>query len=97
MITQTKTALALASRDNQTRRKRSQKKRHLPLSQRAALTPEEFAARFGRHKIWAYRQIYAGRVKAVIGFGNMMIPRSELDRILDSAVFDAIGVARRVS
>jgi hypothetical protein len=71
--------------------KRSQKKRHLPLSQRATLTPEEFAAKFGRQKIWAYRQIYAGRVKAVIGFGNMMIPRSELDRILDSAAFGSIG------
>jgi hypothetical protein len=72
--------------------KRTQKKRRVPLSQRAVLTPQEFAARFGRQKVWAYRQVYAGRVKAITGFGNMMIPRSELDRILESArEFDSAG------
>jgi hypothetical protein len=71
--------------------KRSQKKRRVPVHERATLTPEEFAAKFGRQKIWTYRQVYAGRIKAITGFGNLMIPRSELDRILDLAVFDAIG------
>jgi hypothetical protein len=65
--------------------RRSQKKRLLPLSQRVALSPEEFAAQFGKQKIWAYRQIYAGRVNAITGFGNLMIPRQEVDRILESA------------
>jgi len=69
--------------------RRSQKKRVLPFSQRATLSPEEFAAQFGKQKIWAYRQIYAGRVKAITGFGNMMIPRTEVERILNcSAVFE---------
>jgi hypothetical protein len=69
--------------------KRIQKKQLLPLSQRATLSPEEFAAQFGKQKIWAYRQIYAGRVKAITGFGNMMIPRTEVERIRNcSAVFE---------
>jgi hypothetical protein len=69
--------------------RRSQKKHLLPFSQRATLSPEEFAAQFGKQKIWAYRQIYAGRVKAITGFGNMMIPRTEVDRILNcSAIFE---------
>jgi hypothetical protein len=65
--------------------RRSQKKRRLPLSQRATLTPEEFATCFGRQKIWAYRLAYSGRIKVITGFGNMMIPRSEIERVLDSA------------
>lgn len=65
--------------------RRTQKKRVLPPSQRATLTPEEFAAAFGKQKVWAYRQCYAGRVKAITGYGNMMIPRSEIGRILNSA------------
>jgi hypothetical protein len=65
--------------------RRSQKERFLPLSQRAALSPEEFAAKFGKQKIWTYRQIYAGRIKAITGFGNMMIPMTELARLVDSA------------
>jgi len=69
--------------------RRSQKKHLLPVSHRATLSPEEFAAQFGKQKIWAYRQIYAGRVKAITGFGNMMIPRTEVDRILNcSAIFE---------
>jgi hypothetical protein len=65
--------------------RRSQKKRPLVIRERATLTPEEFAAQFGRQKIWTYRQIYAGRIKAITGFGNMMIPRTELERVLNSA------------
>lgn len=63
----------------------NQKKRLLPVLQRATLSPEEFAAQFGKQKIWTYRQVYAGRVKAITGFGNMVIPRTELERILSSA------------
>jgi hypothetical protein len=67
------------------KKKRSQKKRAIPPSERVALTPEEFAAQFGRQKIWTYRQFYAGRIKAITGFGNMMIPSAEIDRILNSS------------
>jgi len=68
-----------------TRTERSQKKTILPLSERAAATPEEFAAAFGRGKIWTYRCVYAGRVKAIRDYGRLMIPTSEISRILASA------------
>ena len=51
-------------------------------SERVVLTPTEFAATFGRHYTWAYRQIYAGKVKVISKLGRMMIPRSEVDRLL---------------
>lgn len=53
----------------------------IPLSERAALTPAEFAAYFGHEQTWAYRQVYAGRVKIISDMGKMMIPRSELERV----------------
>ena len=51
-------------------------------SERVVLTPREFAAIFGRHYSWAYRQIYAGNIKVISKLGRMMIPRSEVDRLL---------------
>src|ERR1700677_3876497 len=51
-------------------------------SERVVLTPTEFASVFGRHYTWAYRQIYAGKVKVISKLGRMMIPRSEVDRLL---------------
>jgi predicted site-specific integrase-resolvase len=51
-------------------------------SERVVLTPTEFAAIFGRHYSWAYRQIYAGHIKVISKLGRMMIPRSEVDRLL---------------
>ena len=51
-------------------------------SERVVLTPTEFASMFGRHYTWTYRQIYAGRVKVISKLGRMMIPRSEVDRLL---------------
>jgi predicted site-specific integrase-resolvase len=51
-------------------------------SERVVLTPTEFASIFGRHYTWAYRQIYAGKVKVISKLGRIMIPRSEVDRLL---------------
>ena len=51
-------------------------------SERVVLTPTEFAATVGRHYSWAYRQIYAGKVKVISKLGRIMIPRSEVDRLL---------------
>lgn len=51
-------------------------------TERVVLTPTEFASLFGRHYSWAYRQIYAGKVKVISKLGRMMIPRSEVDRLL---------------
>ena len=52
--------------------------------ERVVLTPTEFASMFGRHYSWAYRQIYAGKVKVLSKVGRMMIPRSEVDRLLQT-------------
>ena len=50
--------------------------------EKVVLTPTEFASLFGRHYTWAYRQIYAGKVKVISNLGRIMIPRSEVDRLL---------------
>ncbi|MDD5261257.1 MAG: hypothetical protein PHD76_05340 [Methylacidiphilales bacterium] len=57
----------------------------LPLSERVALTPAEFAAYFGHEQTWAYRQVYAGKVKIIPDMGKMMIPRVELERVQQAA------------
>jgi hypothetical protein len=54
--------------------------------QRLAFTPAEFAAAFGRHPSWAYRQLYAGKVHAISELGRTLIPASELERLLSHAV-----------
>jgi len=51
-------------------------------SEKVVLTPTEFASLFGRHYTWAYRQIYAGKIKVLSNLGRIMIPRSEVDRLL---------------
>ena len=56
-------------------------------SNRAAYTPSEFAALFGREKTWTYRQIYSGRLKSIKGHGGQLIPVSEAERILSEANF----------
>ncbi|MCB1098955.1 MAG: hypothetical protein KDN22_25510 [Verrucomicrobiae bacterium] len=48
-------------------------------------TVAEFAALFSRDKSWAYRQIYAGRINVISDFGLMMVPASELDKIIGTA------------
>jgi predicted site-specific integrase-resolvase len=51
-------------------------------SEKVVLTPTEFAALFGRHYTWAYRHIYAGKIKVLSNLGRIMIPRSEVERLL---------------
>jgi hypothetical protein len=57
----------------------------IPISERAAYTPSEFAALFGHEQTWGYRQIYAGKVKVIRGHGRMMIPKSEVERLQQEA------------
>ena len=45
-------------------------------SERVVLTPTEFASIFGRHYTWAYRQIYAGKVKVISKLGRISMPLS---------------------
>lgn len=52
---------------------------------RLTYSPAEFAALFGKHQTWAYRQLYKGTVKAITRYGRIMIPGSEVDRLLNSA------------
>ena len=54
-------------------------------SQRLAFSPFEFGHVLGRSETWAYRQLYAGTVKAISDAGRLLIPRSELDRFLARA------------
>jgi hypothetical protein len=52
---------------------------------RAAYSPAEVAASCGRHPSWAYRLLYANKLKAVTELGHILIPASELERILSQA------------
>ena len=56
-----------------------------PIECRVAYSPAEFAALFGRHPTWGYRQLYRGTVKAITQCGRVMIPRTEVDRLVSSA------------
>jgi hypothetical protein len=52
---------------------------------RAALSPREFAASCGKHPSWAYRLLYAGKIQAITQFGRILIPTSELQRVVGTA------------
>jgi hypothetical protein len=51
---------------------------------RRAYSLQETAAFFGKERTWAYRQVKAGRIKAITGFGVMLVSASEIERILDA-------------
>jgi len=46
-------------------------------------TPTEFAALFGKERTWTYRQLYAGKVKAITKLGQVQIPHSEVEKLLN--------------
>lgn len=52
---------------------------------RVAYTPKEFAALFGKSQSWGYRQIYENKVKTITEYGRLLIPASQVERILKSA------------
>jgi hypothetical protein len=52
---------------------------------RLAYTLDETAAMFGKHRSWAYRQVRTKQLKVITGYGAMLVPRSEIERILNSA------------
>ncbi len=52
---------------------------------RVAYSPGEFAELFGKSQTWGYRQIYAGKVKAITEHGRILIPATEVERLLESA------------
>lgn len=53
--------------------------------ERVAITPAEFGARFGKSQTWAYRRIYAGKVKVIPGCRPQLIPITEVARFLTTA------------
>lgn len=53
--------------------------------QRVAYSPAEFSALFGKSQTWGYRQVYAGTVAVVTQRGRILIPASEVERLLRSA------------
>ena len=60
---------------------------------RVAFSPGEFATLFGKQQTWGYRQIYAGKVKAITDHGRILIPAAEVDRILAKAgTYDGLKV-----
>lgn len=58
---------------------------------RVAFSPGEFATLFGKSQTWGYRQIYAGKVKAITEHGRILIPAAEVERILQTAgIYDGL-------
>ncbi len=54
-------------------------------AERPALSVREFAALFNKEQTWGYRQLYKGKIKTITEFGRMLIPASEVERILGTA------------
>ena len=52
---------------------------------REGYSPAEFARSFGKHPTWAYRHLYAGTLNAVTVLGRLLIPRSEMERLMATA------------
>lgn len=52
---------------------------------REGYSPAEFARSLGKHPTWTYRNLYAGKLKAVTQFGRLLIPRSEMERLMATA------------
>jgi len=52
------------------------------ITNRAAFKIREFAAKFGHHPAWGYRQVYAGNVAVIDVMGQLMIPAREVDRLV---------------
>jgi hypothetical protein len=58
---------------------------HSQSTSRAAYSAKKFAASCGRHPSWAYRLLYANKIQAVTELGRILIPASELERVLGLA------------
>jgi hypothetical protein len=54
---------------------------HTQSTDRAAFKIREFAAKFGHHPTWGYRQVYAGNVAVIDVMGQLMVPAREVDRL----------------
>jgi hypothetical protein len=52
---------------------------------RVAITPREFAAKFGKSVTWVYRLIYAGEIRVLANFRPRLIPITEIEKFLSKA------------
>ena len=50
-----------------------------------AYTADQFGKMFGKNGAWTRRMVNSGKLKAIRGWGEMMIPSSEIDRMMESA------------
>ncbi len=53
------------------------------ITERAAYSLSEAAKQFGKDRSWIYRMVKAGKIRVVTGFGAMLIPASEIQRICE--------------
>lgn len=73
------------AQETKTKRVARSPKINVPLLERAAVSPNELAALFGKQNTFGYRLIYAQKVKVIKDMGRMMIPISEVKRLMASA------------
>lgn len=64
-----------------------------PTGERVAFSFAEFAEKTGKHRTWVYRQVKAGKIKAVTGYGAAMIPATEITRIFGSEAVASAGAS----
>ena len=50
-----------------------------------ALTADQFGKRLGKNSAWVRRMVHSGKLSAIRGWGEMMIPTCEIGRIMESA------------
>jgi hypothetical protein len=63
---------------------------------RDSLSPAEFAARHGKSLTWAYRLMYAGKIRVIKGAGTIRIPVTEAERFCqDVEVYQGRGVGQK--
>ncbi len=52
---------------------------------RLSYSPSEFARACGRHPSWGYRRVYSGDVNVVTNLGRLLIPATEVERLMAEA------------
>ncbi len=52
---------------------------------RLGYPPSEYARLNGRHPSWGIGKRYSGRVKAITSMGRILIPASEVERVMATA------------
>ena len=53
------------------------------MTTRAAYSLSEAAKQFGKDRSWIYRMVKDGKIRVIKGFGAMLIPASEIERICE--------------